>query len=178
MALSFEQLSLFHGRLGRNLCTLANEGKSGLLLSEIDHVPHAYTLVFVHDVRHIHVVRIAAVAIHLRDDFDIEMPAIEIGSGDSIAVFGKAPWREWSARMQLQSNGNRKLFVWNMIISGDFKVANDSLGTLFKVENDVDLGFAINDLGVHLDVFISPIAIQCLQVFDALPHQLLTHTPA
>ena len=114
--------------------------------------------------------RIAGIAIHLGGDFDIEIPTIKIGGGNSIAVFGKASWGKWSARTQLQAHRRRKLSIWDMIVTGDFKVANDSLGAFFNVENDIDLGLAINDLGVHLDGLISPIAIQCLQVVHTLPH--------
>ncbi len=144
-----------------------------MLLPEINDIGHSNHPELVHGVSHIHVVRIRALPIHGGFYLNIEISAVEIVGGNTIAIFCEMARRERCTGAQLESRGCGKLFIWNVVIAGDLHVINQRLSTFFNAEHHVDLRLVVNRFGSDLHLLISAIVVQGLQVLDTLVQELL-----
>ena len=69
---------------------------------------------------------------------------------------------------EFEALGSGELIVGNAAVSGNSNVIDQRLRAFFDFKCYLDFGFAVDDLGSDLDLFVSPVPVKGLQIIHAL----------
>src|SRR5579862_4475050 len=109
-----------------------------------------------------------------RLDIYIEISSVQVVGRNTIAIFGQLSWGIGLPRSKLKPLRCREQARIQVLISCDFDAFNNSLDTLFDVERDIDLWFAVDGSSGYLHVFVPAVPVQGLHVVSALLQEFLT----
>ena len=102
-----------------------------MFLPQKEDVADTNQLVLGNGVGDVHTVRIVGMTTHGCFDFGIQVSTIEIGRGDSIAIFRKPPAGKRGPRAEFETFGSDELIVRDVVVSRDLNIVDQCLGAFF-----------------------------------------------
>ena len=83
-----QELLAAHRSLRRNLRSFCNQWQAGSFLPQIYNFAYSHELLFGYRIAHIDPVRISGNALDIRLHFDVQISAVKVRGGNTVAIFG------------------------------------------------------------------------------------------
>src|SRR5581483_11482967 len=147
------------------------------LLPQEQYFAHSQLLVFRDPVHNVDQVRVIGRPRHLQLHVSVQVSKVQISRQDVASIVLQFARRERASRPNFEPGLRSKLIERQMTISFDLEFSNQGLWTLLDLEQHIDLRFMVFYLGNNFYFFKAAVAVESLNILDAVLQQLVAELP-